>query len=185
MTEAQTLQCVAAGDSEALVELIERYSAYVQTIARNITIPPLQQEDVEEIAADVFVSLWKNASGVEDGKLKAWLAAVTRNCAKNKLRSLNLSVPLEDEFMVITAPDADEELLAQEIQQLTLEAVNQLDEPDRSIFKRYYFLYQKTEDIAQAMELSTSAVKTRLFRGREKLRKNLTERGYSCEVYNC
>jgi RNA polymerase sigma-70 factor (ECF subfamily) len=185
MDEAQALQRIATNDSEALVELIEKYSAYVQAIARNITIPPLQQEDVEEISSDVFLRLWRNAATVEDGKLKAWLAATTRNCAKNKLRNLKLSVPLEDDFIVITAPDMDEKLLEQEVQQVTRKAVDELDEPDRSIFERYYFLYQKTEDIAKAMELSNSAVKTRLFRGREKLRKNLTERGYSCEISNC
>ncbi len=113
---------------------------YVQTIAANITIPPLQPEDVEEVASDVFLALWNNADAVEEGKLKAWLAAVTRNTAKNKLRSNHLAMPLEDDYFILNVPDVEDELLEQELQTLTREAVASLPEPEHSIFVRHYFL---------------------------------------------
>ena len=97
MTEAVLLARLRKGDSRALNTIMARYGPYVQTIAANITIPPLRAEDVEEVAADVFLALWNNADAVEEGKLKAWLAAVTRNTAKNKLRAHRLALPLEDE----------------------------------------------------------------------------------------
>ena len=71
MTEKRLLERIVAGDSRALAEIIKTYSTYVRTIAANITIPPLQQEDVEEVASDVFLTLWNNADAVEEGKLKA------------------------------------------------------------------------------------------------------------------
>lgn len=95
MTEKRLLERIVAGDSRALAEIIKTYSTYVRTIAANITIPPLQQEDVEEVASDAFLAVWNHAAEIEDGKLKSYLAAVTRNLAKNKLRYLHLSVPLE------------------------------------------------------------------------------------------
>lgn len=155
--------------------------SYVRTIAANITIPPLQQEDVEEVASDAFLAVWNHAAEIEDGKLKSYLAAVTRNLAKNKLRYLHLSVPLEEEYMILTVPDVEEELLEKDIRRLTRQAVDNLPEPDRSIFMRYYFLYQKTDEIAAALELNSAAVRQRLSRGREKLKKHLEERGYHCE----
>lgn len=181
MTEKRLLARVAAGDSRALAEIIKTYSTYVRTIAANITIPPLQREDVEEVASDAFLAVWDHAAEIEEGKLKAYLAAVTRNLAKNKLRYLHLSVPLEEEYMVLTVPGLEEELLEKDIRRLTRQAVEDLPEPDRSIFMRYYFLYQKTEDIAAALELNPAAVRQRLSRGREKLKKHLEERGYRCE----
>lgn len=181
MTEKRLLARVAAGDSRALAEIINIYSTYVRTIAANITIPPLQQEDVEEVASDAFLAIWNHAEEIEEGKLKAYLAVVTRNLAKNKLRYLHLSVPLEEEYMILTVPDLEEELLKKDIRRLTRQAVENLPEPDRSIFMRYYFLYQKTEDIAATLELSPAAVRQRLSRGREKLKKHLEERGYCCE----
>ena len=86
MNELQLIKRIAAGDSRALEAIIDKYSAYVQAIASNITIPPLQKEDVEEISSDVFFALWKKADSVEPGKVKAYLAAITRNTAINKLR---------------------------------------------------------------------------------------------------
>ena len=176
---------LAAGDSRALSEIIKTYSAYVCTIAANITSPPLQPEDVEEIAADAFLALWNHAGQVEEGKLKAYLAAVTRNLAKNKLRNLHLSVPLEEDYMILSSPDLEEEMLKKDVCRLTRQAADELPEPDRSIFRRYYFLYQKTEEIAAALELSPAAVRQRLSRGREKLKSYLEERGISCEDCGC
>lgn len=181
MTEKRLLERIVAGDSRALAEIIKTYSTYVRTIAANITIPPLQQEDVEEVASDAFLAVWNHAAEIEDGKLKSYLAAVTRNLAKNKLRYLHLSVPLEEEYMILTVPNVEEDLLEKDIRRLTRQAVDNLPEPDRSIFMRYYFLYQKTDEIAAALELNSAAVRQRLSRGREKLKKHLEERGYHCE----
>ena len=141
MREAVLLSRLQKGDSRALNTIMAQYGPYVQTIAANITIPPLQPEDVEEVASDVFLALWNNAGTVEEGKLKAWLAAVTRNTAKNKLRSHHLALPLEDDYFILDVPDVEDELLAQELKKLTREAVSSLPEPEHSIFVRYYFLY--------------------------------------------
>lgn len=185
MTEAVLLSRLQKGDSRALNTIMAQYGPYVQTIAANITIPPLQPEDVEEVASDVFLALWNNADAVEEGKLKAWLAAVTRNTAKNKLRSHHLALPLEDDYFILDIPDVEDELLEQELQALTREAVSSLPEPEHSIFVRHYFLYQKTAEIAEAMALNASTVRSKLLRGREKLKEYLLERGYGCEDGSC
>ena len=181
MTDAVILSQLRKGDSRALNAIIAQYGPYVQTIAANITIPPLQPEDVEEVASDVFLSLWNSADTIEAGKLKAWLAAVTRNTAKNKLRSQHLALPLEDDYFILDVPDVEDDLLEQELQQITRQAVEALPEPEHSIFVRHYFLYQKTAEIAQAMGLNPSTVRSKLLRGREKLKEYLTKRGYGCE----
>ena len=79
----------------------------------------------------------------------------------------------------------EDELLEQELQTLTREAVASLPEPEHSIFVRHYFLYQKTAEIAVAMDLNASTVRTKLLRGREKLKEFLLERGYGCEDGTC
>lgn len=185
LNETRLLSRIAAGDGDALGKIIEKYSGYVQTIASNITVPPLQAEDVEEIAADVFLTLWSHADAVEEGRLKSYLAAITRNLAKNRLRYLHLTVPLEDEYMLIRLPDLEEQIDELFIRQLTRSAVDALPEPERSIFQRYYFLYQKTDEIAATLRINPATVRTKLARGREKLKAELIKRGYSCEVHHC
>ena len=185
MTEEILLSRLQKGDSRALNSIIAQYGPYVQTIAANITIPPLQREDVEEVASDVFLALWNHAEEVEAGKLKAWIAAVTRNTAKNKLRSSHLALPLEEDCFILEVPDVEDALLEQELQRLTREAVEALPEPEHEIFVRHYFLYQKAAEIAQALDLNASTVRSKLLRGREKLKEYLTERGYGCADSGC
>ena len=181
MDEKELLKRMRAGDATALERVIDTYSAYVYAIAKNIIDPPLQPEDCEEVVSDVFFQLWNNADTVRPGKLKAYLAAMTRNRAKDKLRSLHLALPLDDEVLTLTIEGPEEAVELGELRRLTRCAVDTLPEPERSIFQRHYYLYQKTEEIADALQLNPATVRTKLARGREKLRLALIEGGYRCE----
>ncbi|MFQ7454077.1 MAG: RNA polymerase sigma factor [Flavonifractor plautii] len=57
------------------------------------------------------------------------------------------------------------------------DAVEGLDEPDRTLFLRYYYCGDKLKDIARALGLTQTAAKQRLFRGRKTLRDTLTKGG--------
>ena len=57
------------------------------------------------------------------------------------------------------------------------DAVEGLDEPDRTLFLRYYYYGDKLKDIARALGLTQTAAKQRLFRGRKALRDTLTKGG--------
>ena len=59
--------------------------------------------------------------------------------------------------------------------------MDSLGEPDREIFQRHYFLYQKTADIARALGLKDATVRVKLARGRKRLKDYLEERGFGCE----
>ena len=54
------------------------------------------------------------------------------------------------------------------------ETVMSLGEPDSEIFVRRYKFDEKIKDISKAMGLNISTVKTRLSRGKRKLRKMLS-----------
>ena len=133
------------------------------------------------MASDAFTVLWEEGKSIQPGKLKAWLAVVTRNAALSRLRSLHLPEPLDDETMDLSAPGPEEEAVEKEMAELTRRAVYALPEPDRDIFIRHYYLYQKTGDIAAELNIPASTVRVKLLRGRDKLRAVLVERGYGDE----
>ena len=54
-------------------------------------------------------------------------------------------------------------------------AVDVLEEPDRTLFFRYYYQGDKLMDVARDLGLNASTAKQRLFRGRQKLKKQLME----------
>ena len=114
--------------------------------------------------------------------LKAYLAAITRNKAKSALRKARAEEPLEDDLIQISIPNQPERrILLSELRDITRAAVDSLGEPDREIFQRYYFLYQKTGDIARALGLKDATVRVKLARGRKRLKDYLQERGFGCE----
>ena len=184
LNEAKLLKQMRRGSTDALCTVIDQYAPYVAAIVTNICGTVLTAEDIEETVSDVFYSLWQHADKVRTGKLKAYLVAIDRNTAKNKLRSLHAALPLEEDALDIPVPDGEPEAeaLRHELQQETRAAVDTLPDPDREIMLRYYYCCQSTADIAHAMNLNPSTITTKLARSREKLRRHLTERGYIHEA---
>lgn len=182
LDEKELLRRIRKGDTDALQQIIDGYSGYVYAIVKNIIQPPLQPEDIEEVVSDVFLRLWEKAETVDADRLRSWLAAVTRNRAKDKLRALHLSLPLEEDVLDCTVEGPEEDALRREAGRIARDAVESLPEPDRSIFLRFYYLYQKTGDIAAALHMKPAAVRARLSRGRERLKAMLEERGIGHEA---
>ena len=52
-----------------------------------------------------------------------------------------------------------------------------MEPPDRDIFLRKYYLLQSGKEIAAALDMSVESINTRLSRGRDRLRRQLTEKG--------
>lgn len=180
MNEARILHRLKRGDAGALSEIIEKYTAYVYAIASNIMVS-LPPEDIEEVTADSFITLWNRRECIAEGKLKAYLAAIVRSRAKDRLRKAHIEEPYKDGLLNIETSAPDDSYALEELGSITRKAVDTLGEPDSEIFKRHYFLYQRTEDIASALGMSPSAVRVRLMRGRDKLKAILNEMGVSHE----
>ena len=176
MNDAKALRALQKGSEDALSWIIDRYSAYVYTIAFHIVGQSMSPADAEEVAADVFAALWNHAEHIKPFSLKSWLGTVARNTAKNKLRAAGQTLPLEDNILILEKDSAEEELLRREQNRLVQEAVLAMPYPDRDIFLRHYYYGQKLETIAQEMDMNLSTVKTRLRRGREKLRSILEQK---------
>ncbi len=159
-------------DQYALEMAIHRYSGYVAAVI-NKTLGPLgTPQDVEELASDAFVALWENAFKLRDNSdLKYWLAVVARNAALKRRRKLRYEEPLEDNMLPDTSPEGPWE--EREQSRMVRQAVDGLEPVDREVFLRHYFWRQTVVQIADEMGKKPSAIKSRLMRGREKLKKVL------------
>lgn len=173
MTEEQALRHLKRGSQAALEWFIDRYGGYVTAIIRGIIGQSMTVADVEEAASDVFLAFWNSAGRVHSGSAKTYLAATARNSARNKLRQLTPTVPLPED-LVLVDPHTPQGLLEQREQAAAVQrALLAMEDTDREIFLRYYYYYQKISQIAAAMDMKESTVKSRLSRGREKLKASL------------
>jgi RNA polymerase sigma-70 factor, ECF subfamily len=180
--DVRLMQLVARGDTSAFEELIERHQSLVAgTVARMLG----SNSDVEDIAQQVFIRVWKSARRyVPRAKFTTWLLKITRNLVFNEMRRARRhahvplqsepgteEIPLKDE----TNPAPDASLLEGELKRAIEEAILQLPESQRMalVLRRYEQL--SYEQIAEVLDLSVPAVKSVLFRARTELRSRLSK----------
>ena len=167
MTEAAALRELKRGSEKALEWFIDTYTPYVTAIIRNIIGERMDMADVEEVASDVFFALWENAHKVTSPK--SYLGAIARNRAKNKFRELGLELPLEEPILLVEGDDPQAQIEKKEQRLAVKRAILSMPHPEREIFLRHYYYFQKTEDISREMDIPLSTVKTKLRRGRIRL----------------
>ena len=158
-------------DETALRKAIELYTPYLNTVIYRAVGTAISREDMEEIVADVFVSLWRNAERIDlqKGTLRSYIAAAARNLAFKRRSSLRVAVPLE-EISPAEEPPAPG---GQPEEQFLWDCVKELGEQDFELFVRYYKYGETLKQISFATGLKLSTVKTRLSRGKQKLKQIL------------
>ena len=144
-------------------------------------ILPQNPCDREECMADVFVALWRSAAKLETTRtpLRPWLAVAARNRGIDCYNALRRreTVTLDDGLAETLGELAEFDSATTEAADLVGALVAAMAPPDRDIFLRKYYLLQSGKEIAAALGMSVESVNTRLSRGRDRLRRELTEKG--------
>ena len=171
MKDRELTRLLQAHPEEGLEAAMLEYAPLVKGILCRIL--PQNPCDREECMADVFVALWRNAAKLEATRtpLRPWLAVAARNrgidCYNALRRRETVTLDELAEFDRATTEAAD----------LIGALVAAMTPPDRDIFLRKYYLLQSGKEIAAALGMSVESVNTRLSRGRDRLRRELTEKG--------
>lgn len=174
MREEAILRKMRSGDPAGLEKLMERYIPYVSAIVWNILRGCMTAQDAEEVVSDVFLAAWNQAEEIQPAFTKAWLGAVARNKAKTKLRQCRQELPLEEDVLELPDEQTPDHAAEQaEERRLVRRAVDSLGEPDREVFLRHYYYAQTVSEISHKMGLNESTIKTKLRRGRMRLKTQL------------
>lgn len=161
-------------DTEALSELIDRYTPYISAVISRIIGG--KTEDCRELTADVFYAAWVNRSKLKKGKVKSYLGEIARNKAFNFLRSSKSFLPLEEDIL-FDRESPSEYAENRDLSQKLKKALSQLDSNKKELFLRYYYYGQKIKDAAEDMNIKQSTAKVWLKRGRDELQKILIHEG--------
>lgn len=178
MRDEKAVRLLKNKDPDGLKGLMDRYIPYVSSVVWSILGHAMTAQDAEEVVSDVFLAAWNQAEDLQSGKVKAWLGAVARNKAKNALRKAGFDLPLEEDVLEIPDDSPFEKLDRQEEAEAVRQALDTLAPKDRLIFLRHYYYGQTVADISREMKMPQSTVKSRLRRGREKLKEYLIGRDF-------
>lgn len=174
-----------------MCQLIDEYGAAVKTICKHI-LRNCDQGLVEDVMQESFLRFWRNISEGKKIKksVKAYLYQITRNCALDYLRQNQRQKTLSieemeyegvEELVTETAANVEETFARKHNYRLVHEAINEMKEPNRTMFIRYFYNFTMRE-IAEQMQLKEDRVESRLRRDKKKLQKILLGRGVFYEA---
>ena len=161
--EQKLLHNLKKRNRNSLDDIIKIYTPYVSVIVYNTVGCKLSKEDMEEIVSET------------KGNMRSYLATIARNTSKNKLRKYHSNEVLNEQIISSDLTPQDNIIKAENSQLLT-ELITSLGEPDSEIFFRYYYYNEKIKTISKAMNISLSTVKTKLYRGKQKLKNTIIKR---------
>lgn len=181
MDEEKVAERLRNGDQKALEEVTRKYTPLVSTIIANISAGCFSVQDIEETTSDTFIALWYNRDKIQTDKLKGFICCIAKNKAKNKIKSsqrhqniVNIEgMEFEDTLNV------SQKIEYQFISNALKDALDKIGEPDREIIIRHYYYYQSSTVISEKMQMNSETVKSRIKRAKDKLKKILSERGWT------
>ena len=175
LSDQELMRVVQAGDYSPASEIYDRYSGRIYNFAFRFL---KNAEAAEDATQEVFVKMLKYANQFHgDAKLSTWLFSITANWCRDYLRKAD-NKPKDSDDVLLTLPASAEysperDLERREDEHRVRNALSALTPEQREaiLLSRYQGL--SYAEIAQIAGCSEGAVKTRVFRAMETLKKLL------------
>jgi RNA polymerase sigma-70 factor, ECF subfamily len=176
LSDQELMRIVQAGDFSPASEIYDRYSSRIYNFSYRFL---KNSEAAEDATQEVFVKMLKHANQFHgDAKLSTWLFSITANWCRDYLRKAdNKAKEAEDVLVTLPAPSelSPERVLEQRENEKRIQKALSVLTPEQReaiLLSRYQGL--SYAEIAQISGCSEGAVKTRVFRAMETLKKLLT-----------
>ena len=184
MDEQALIASARKGDARAFNQLILLYQTMVYNLAYRILSDPDAAADATQ---DAFLSAFKAMRKFRGGSFKAWLLRIVTNACYDQLRSKQRrpttsldDLPVETDHTTYLRDPAklpDELVERQELNRVIQEGILALPVEQRLVLVLSDVQGLPYQEIAQVTGISLGTVKSRLSRGRAKLRDYLQDRG--------
>jgi RNA polymerase sigma-70 factor (ECF subfamily) len=166
------------------VDAVEQYRSQLIWLAMRITN---RAEEAEDIVQQALLKAFRKLAGFRgDSQMRTWLNAIVKNTAREYMRSKRgrTFVPLEsplfpdaggDEIEILDHGMNPEEYCEhRERDEILASAIGGLGPANREVVEMCVFQELPYMDVATALNLSLSTVKSRMFRSRRDLRMALS-----------
>ena len=175
-TDELLLQRAGEGDQAAFVELYERHRLPVFRFAYRLLG---SVENAEDVTHDCFLSLVRKSENFRPGRasLRTYLFAAARNLALKYFRDVGRDESwdeLNDEPSLTARQEPLRRLLDEELSNQVREAVMSLPPLQREALILFEYEELSLSEIAAITQSEVGAIKARLFRAREGLKRMLS-----------
>ena len=180
--DEELVRIAQSGDSRGFDELVRRYQDKVYRLSYKIL---RHEEDAAEALQDAFLSAYRGLEKFKaESTFSTWLYRIATNASLMKYRkrrdhhvSLEQSQSPDEDAEGIQLPDWSRqplnELLNSETREVMEQGIQKLPEELRTVFVLRDVEGLKNAEVAEILDLSVAAVKSRLHRARIALRDRL------------
>lgn len=137
---------------------------------------------VDDLSQEVFVKVYKNLPLFRgDSTMKTWIYRIAINTCKDYLSSLKHRVQQLVQPLLSVGTLPEEMVVQTEERRQLAQVVMLLPLKYREVLILHYYRDFSVEEISDLLTLNSNTVKTRLRRGREKIKEYMVEGGNSYE----
>jgi RNA polymerase sigma factor (sigma-70 family) len=181
MDEQELISRSKDGDVDAFNSLVEQY----QRLVYNLALRMLGNADAAEDASqDTFLSAYRAIDKFRGGSFKSWVLRIAANSCHDKLRvsrryrivSLDTLLETDDLPQANNTESPEDYALRRELGRFLNEGLSHLPEDQRLVVILSDVQGLSYEEVAQVTGASLGTVKSRLNRGRTRLRDFLLQR---------
>lgn len=184
MEDMEIIELYFSRDERAIGESDAKYGRLCRGVALRLLD---SAEDSEECVSDTWLRAWDSIPPQRPNILRAFFAKITRNLALDRCRrdaalkrgGGEYLLALEELRDCASGDDIEGELERQALTEALNAFLRGLEEKEREIFLRRYWLAESLSVIAKRCGLTANAVGLRLMRLRAKLREQLEREGIS------
>lgn len=182
MDDSQIIELFFERSEKAISELSSKYGGVCMKIAQNVLD---NYQDAEECVNDTYLGVWESIPPKKPNSLLAYVCKIVRNISVNrykynsqKKRNNIFDVCISElEENISSKEKAEDGFEISELSRFIDEYLDTLDKTNRMLFVRRYWFLDSIQTLAKMSKLSVGAVRTRLSRLRETLKKYLESRG--------
>jgi len=172
------VDCMAAGDREALAHLYDRYSSSLLGLAIQIL---RDREEAEEILQEVLMQAWQQAERYDSRRasVRTWLALMTRSRAIDRRRVNStrartvVNVKRSGTLRTEVEAEGGKNIWLGQLRDRLREELAKIPDAQRQIIEMLYFGGLTQLQVSQQIDVPLGTVKTRTLLGMQKLRRAL------------
>ena len=179
-SDEKLMRLLCEGDQDALVLLVERYQNDVFRFCLHYLG---DMESAREIAQETFLRVYTARERFDDTRVfRPWMLCIARNMCLNILKRGKI-VPMESLDALETSETGEvrpsfrastgspfEGIVSDERKNLLLSVLNKLAPEVREVLVMRYFEQMSSREIAEVLETTEGAVRTRIHRALNQLR---------------
>ena len=186
LTDEELVERFQSGDTSAFDELVNRWDRKIQAAIYRVVGPV---EDARDLCQEAFFKAYRGLSSFKkEARFSSWLYQIAINVCRDRYRRRKgrVMVSLDDleegaDSPRLPGPNALDLVEARDLSRRVAAAIATLPEEQREVIVLKEYEGLTFQEIAEALDVPISTVKTRLYRGLVQLRGRLEKHGIQAQ----